>query len=79
MAVVAQRAATSRPTVARIEQGDHSVSIGIVAAVLQALHLLDHLAHVADPACDTLGLEISRDELPKRARLPRLGPVREDD
>lgn len=78
MAVVAQRAATSRPTVARIEQGEHSVSIGIVAAVLQALSLLDHLADVADPALDTLGLDIARDALPKRARTPRLRPVHDD-
>ena len=79
MAVVAQRAATSRPTIARIEHGDHSVSIGIVAAVLQALSLLDRLAEVADPAHDTLGLDIARDELPKRAHIPRLGSGREDD
>ena len=78
MAVVAQRAATSRPTVARIEQGDHSVGVGIVASVLQALNLLDRLADVADPARDTLGLDIARDELPKRAHIPRLGSVRED-
>ena len=71
MALVADRAATSRPTVARIEQGDHSVSIGIVAAVLQALNLVDRLAEVADPARDTLGLDIARDQLPKRAYLPR--------
>ena len=70
MAVVAERAATSRPTVARIERGDHSVSVGIVAAVLQALNLLDHLADAADPARDALGLEIARDELPRRARIP---------
>ena len=71
MALVAQRAATSRPTVARIEQGDHAVSIGIVAAVLQALNLLDHLADAADPARDTLGLYLAREDLPKRAHLPR--------
>ena len=77
MAVVAQRAATSRPTVARIEHGDPAVSVGIVAAVLQALNLLDRLAEVADPAHDTLGLDIARDELPKRAHIPRLGSVRD--
>jgi transcriptional regulator with XRE-family HTH domain len=78
MALVAQRAATSRPTVARIERGDHAVGIGIVAAVLQALNLLDRLADVADPAHDTLGLDIARDELPKRAHIPRLGSVGDD-
>ena len=78
MALVAHRAATSRPTVARIERGDHSVSIGIVAAVLQALNLLPHLADAADPAHDELGLEIARDELPKRAHVPRSRPGRID-
>ena len=76
MALVAQRAATSRPTVARIERGDHSVSIGIVAAVLQALNLLDRLADAADPAHDQLGLDIARDELPRRAHVPRSRPGR---
>jgi transcriptional regulator with XRE-family HTH domain len=41
--VVAGRAFTSRPTLRRIEQGDTGVSIGIYAAVLHALGLLDGL------------------------------------
>ena len=35
--IIAQRAFTSRPTLRRIEAGDHGVSIGIYAAVLQAI------------------------------------------
>ena len=71
MEIVAQRAATSRPTIARIEQGNPSVSIGIVAAVLQALNLLERLADVADAVHDDIGQRISRAELPKRAATPR--------
>ena len=71
MEIVAQRAATSRPTVARIEQGDPSVSIGIVAAVLQALNLQERLADVADAVHDDIGQSISRAALPKRAAMPR--------
>ena len=71
MDVVAERAATSRPTISRIEKGDPSVSIGIVAAVLQALNLLERLADVADPAGDKVGQGITRDELPKRAYIAR--------
>ena len=71
MAIVAQRAATSRPTIARIEKGNPSVSIGIVAAVLQALNLLERLADVADAVHDDIGQSISRAELPKRATTPR--------
>ena len=44
MAVVAQRAFTSRSTLQRVEAGDTNVSIGIYAGVLQALGLLDGLS-----------------------------------
>jgi len=71
MGLVAERAATSRPTVSRIEKGDPSVSIGIVAAVLQALNLLERLADVADATHDDVGQNISREALPKRAYLTR--------
>src|SRR6201746_616128 len=70
-AVVAERAFTSRPTLQRIEAGDHAVSIGIYAAVLQALGLLDGLGIVAEASRDEAGLAIVSDNLPKRARLPR--------
>jgi transcriptional regulator with XRE-family HTH domain len=70
-AVVAERAFTSRPTLQRIEAGDHAVSIGIYAAVLQALGLLDGLGALAEASKDETGLAIAADNLPKRARLPR--------
>lgn len=76
MDVVAQRAATSRMTVARIEKGDLGVGIGIVASVLQALNLLDRLESLADPSKDEVGQAIALEELPKRARLRRRGPSR---
>jgi transcriptional regulator with XRE-family HTH domain len=69
-AVVAERAFTSRPTLQRIEAGDHAVSIGIYAAVLQALGLLDGLGTLAEASKDEEGLAIASDNLPKRARLP---------
>ncbi len=71
MQIVAGRAATSRSTLTRIEKGDPAVSIGIVAAVLQALNLLEGLANLADSAKDSTGLELSKDNLPKRAYAPR--------
>lgn len=70
-AVVAERAFTSRPTLQRIEAGDHAVSIGIYAAVLQALGLLEGLGTLAEASKDEAGLAIASDNLPKRARLPR--------
>jgi len=72
MEIVAGRAATSRPTIARIERGDTSVSMGIVASVLQSLGLVDNLGQVANSFHDDVGQRISRDDLPKRARPRRL-------
>lgn len=69
--IVAQRAFTSRPTLRRIEEGDHSVGIGIYAAVLQALGLLDGLGLIADPGKDEAGLAIASENLPQRVRLRR--------
>ncbi|WCP12269.1 hypothetical protein sphantq_00666 [Sphingobium sp. AntQ-1] len=69
--VVAERAFTTRPTLRRIEAGDHTVGMGIYAAVLQALGLLDGLTQIADPSADTVGLALSAEALPERARLRR--------
>ena len=66
--VIAERAFTSRPTLRRIEAGDHGVSIGIYAAVLQALGLLDGLGQLADPTRDAAGLALASEKLPKRVR-----------
>jgi hypothetical protein len=67
--VVADRAFTSRPSLQRIEKGDPAVSIGIYAAVLQALGLLEGLSLLADPGRDTVGLALAADRLPQRVRL----------
>jgi len=69
--VVAERAFTSRPTLQRVEGGDAGVSIGIYAAVLQALGLLDGLSQLADPARDAVGVAMATEKLPQRIRLRR--------
>ena len=71
MAVVAERAFTSRSTLQRVEAGDTGVSVGIYAAVLHALGLLDGLAQVADIAHDTVGQALASAALPRRAHAPR--------
>ena len=76
--VVADRAFTSRPSLQRIEQGDPSVSIGIYAAVLQALGLLDGLSQLADPSRDATGLALAAEKLPQRIRLRR-APERDEN
>lgn len=71
MAVVAERAFTSRSTLQRVEAGDSGVSIGIYAGVLQALGLLDHLSQVADLSNDSIGQALASAELPKHVHLKR--------
>lgn len=68
METVAERSFTSRKTLQRIEKGDYGVSIGIYAAVLNALGLLDGLAALADPANDEIGMGLASASLPKRVR-----------
>lgn len=78
MAVVADRAFTTRATLQRIEEGDTRVSIGIYAAVLQALGLLTPLGQLADITQDRVGQELSAAELPSRTRVRRSSEKRSD-
>jgi hypothetical protein len=78
MGVVAERAFTSRTTLQRIEEGDAGVGIGIYAAVLQALGLLDGLGQVADISQDRVGQALATAALPTRTRLRRPNPKRSD-
>ncbi len=71
MAVVAERAFTSRSTLQRIEAGDANAGIGIYAAVLQALGLLDGLGEIADISRDNVGQALASAELPERVRIKR--------
>ena len=48
MALLAERARISRTTLTKVEKGDESVALGIYAAVLHALGLVDRLAALAD-------------------------------
>src|SRR5258707_15762787 len=69
-AVVAERAFTSRPTLQRIEAGDHAVSVGIYAAVLQALGLLDGLGTLAEASKDEAGVVFPPHPPPQTPRPP---------
>ncbi len=68
---MAERAFISRTTLARVERGDSSVSLGIYATVLFVLGMTDRLAELADPKADRLGLALDEEQLPRRIRLPR--------
>lgn len=71
MAVVAERAFTSRSSLQRVESGDTNVGIGIYAGVLQALGLLDGLSTVADISNDPVGQALASADLPIRVHLKR--------
>ncbi len=71
MAVVAERAFTSRSTLQKVEAGDTNVGIGIYASVLQALGLLDGLSQIADISNDSVGQVLASAQLPKHVHLKR--------
>lgn len=79
MAVVAERAFTSRSTLQKVEAGDTNVSVGIYAGVLQALGLLDGLSQVADIRNDPIGQALASAELPKHVHLKRTAGSSRDD
>ena len=70
MELLAQRARISRSTLTKVEKGDESVALGIYAAVLFVLGLLEGLGNLADAAGDNIGRAIDERSLPQRIRLP---------
>lgn len=77
MDLLAERARISRSTLTKVEKGDESVALGIYAAVLFALGLIEGLGKLADPAIDMLGRELEERALPTRIRLPRRTTAKE--
>lgn len=71
MAIAAERASISKPTLIRVERGDPSVSIGSYATVLFVLGMGDRLAQLADARNDAVGLQLEEENLPKRIRGAR--------
>lgn len=70
MAMVAERASISRPSLTRAEKGDPSVSMGIYARILFVLGLIERLEGLADVRADEIGLALEEEQLPKRIRHP---------
>lgn len=71
---MAERAFITRPTLAKVERGDPSVSLGIYGTILFVLGLTQRLADLADAHADDVGLQLEEERLPKRIRQP--GPAR---
>ena len=78
MALVAERASTTRKTVMRIERGDPGVSLGLVTSVLFVLGLADRLGEVADARQDAQGLALEEERLPQRVRLRKPAAIAGD-
>ncbi|GAB4233056.1 MAG: hypothetical protein OHK0028_08690 [Deltaproteobacteria bacterium] len=77
MEVVCVRAGISKPTLAKIESGDPSVSLGAYLNVLRVLGLLDDLDLIAKE--DALGRRLQDESLPRRKRAPKRKPVTEGE
>ena len=69
MELLAERARISRSTLTKVEKGDESVALGIYAAVLFVLGLVEWLGNLADPSTDTIGRDIEDRHLPERVRM----------
>ncbi len=63
---MAERAFISRSTLAKVEKGDPTVSIGAYLSVLAILGLVESVGEFADRSKDVIGLDIDEERLPKR-------------
>jgi transcriptional regulator with XRE-family HTH domain len=66
--LLAERMLVSLDTLQRLEKGDPSVSLGVVASALWALGLNERLSTLAGPAQDTVGTTEDLARLPRRVR-----------
>ncbi len=68
---LADRAAVSRATISRLENGDTSVSLATFLNVCRALTILDPVVTATDPYETDLGRARADQALPQRVRTPR--------
>jgi hypothetical protein len=71
MAIAAQRASISKPTLIKVERGNPGVSIGSYATVLFVMCMEDRLSYLIDPKNDPVGLQLEEEHLPQRIRGAR--------
>jgi hypothetical protein len=76
MAIVAQRASISKPTLIAVERGNPGASIGNYATVLFVLGMVSRLADLVDPKNDPVGLQLEEENLPKRIRTAKPKPAK---
>lgn len=73
MALMAERAGISRATLAKIEKGVATVSLGSYAVVLFVLGLTYRVRDLVDANYDLVGRELEEAALPKRIYMSRSG------
>lgn len=66
--LMAERAGISRGTLAKIEKGDPTSSMGNYAAVLFVLGMVSRISDLVDANHDLIGRQIDEENLPKRIR-----------
>lgn len=66
--VIAERSGVSINTLSKLENGDCGVTIGNVAAVMNALGLLGMVSELASSEQDRTGLMLEERRLPQRVR-----------
>ena len=71
MAIAAERASISKPTLIRVERGEPGVSIASYATVLYVLGMADRLGDLAASKNDPVGLRLEEENLPQRIRVTR--------
>src|SRR5437764_13993293 len=69
---MAARLFISRDTLWRLERGDPTVAVGIVATAAFILGLHERVANLAAPGRDEIALSLDERRLPKRIRRARL-------
>jgi transcriptional regulator with XRE-family HTH domain len=69
--LMAARAGLSKATIAKVEKGDPTASIGAYSTVLFVLGLTDRLNDLADSSHDLIGRHLEDEKLPQRVRLPQ--------
>lgn len=79
MSILAERAAISRITLMKVEKGDPSVSVGIIASVLFALGMLKRFEEIADAVNDSVGRMLEEEHLPQRIRRSTPNPLGENE
>jgi len=71
MEALAERVGIGRRTIARMEQGDPGIALGVFLTVIWTLDLWETVADVADTRSDKVGEFLEKQRLPKRVRAQK--------